>query len=392
MTKLIIGIIGGIISVILGIWQISSRIQKKRATHEQIRVHLETGDRFMEQREFDQAIKEYEKALELAPANIDAHRKIIAVKRENLLSIAFLRDKYTDFALRDDFKRVCYVDDAAVNDALTQIYQLQARHPELKNDIDLLLDEAYILKTDGDRIPTSIKVLTKARALDPNNALVLAELGLLSAVSAKTIEDKQAGIALIRQALQLQPEEARYHFYLARCLENICVEVKEIAVETGVDTASAYAESIREFHQAIDLIDNTDIWSRSIRSIATYRSIEIFHFFARTDEGLLTSQLNLSYEERIKEIEFLLNQGIPGSRSGLKDYPLYWLAELYFATGQQQKAEESVLELTKGANLDNPTNPWAQLYARIMQSGGQKVTTENTQLQSNEKLTEKEPG
>ena len=90
MTSLIIGIITGIISVILGVWKIASIVHKRRETHEHIAMHLDTGDRFSDLGEFRQAIVEYQKVIDLDKTHVEAHRRIISANKEMIQRIEIL--------------------------------------------------------------------------------------------------------------------------------------------------------------------------------------------------------------------------------------------------------------------------------------------------------------
>ena len=90
------------------------------------------------------------------------------------------------------------------------------------------------------------------------------------------------GLAFLRHAVQAQPTNARYHFYLARALaESHLCEYAGLEWTRGGD-AQACAEAIREYHRAADLAVGDDIWE--IRTRAVHFSIDIFHRYAQKEE------------------------------------------------------------------------------------------------------------
>ena len=280
----VIGLIGGIIAATLGIWQIISQVRGAREVREQVEIHLGAGDRLAAQREHVQAIKEYEKAIELDKDNVEAYRRIISTKRGKFLLEAFGPGSSIDVALRSDYDRFKPVPDSEINEALTRLYQLQALNSSLKDDVGLLLDEALILKTGGERAREAIKVLEKAHKLSPMNPELLAELGLLRTVMTDELAQKIAGLELIRRAIKIQPNEARYHFYLARSLAEAYLCPYAGLEYSGSGDAEACAEAIREYHKATDLATAEDFWSRQIRVRAPQSSLDIFHRYARKEK------------------------------------------------------------------------------------------------------------
>ena len=210
-TSTVIGLIGAIIGVILGCWTIISHLLEARQIREKVQIQFSAGDGLATQQRYDQAIKEYKKVIEIDKNNIEAHRRIVSAVLHQLTFKAFPPEDDTavGFALRNDYDRFAYVSDSEIDAVLTLIYQLQALNPTLKDDIKLLVEEALILKTNGGRTKEAIKVLEKAHKLAPENPEVLSELGLLLAVLSPELPQRAEGIALIRRAIQNQPNEAR---------------------------------------------------------------------------------------------------------------------------------------------------------------------------------------
>ncbi len=73
-----------------------------------------------------------------------------------------------------------------------------------------------------------------------------------------------------------------------------------------MDEAEACAEAIREYHKAAELASADDVWSRHINYRAPKSSMDIFHRYGIKEEDILTSNLDMPFDERIKEIEYLL--------------------------------------------------------------------------------------
>lgn len=82
----IIGVIAVIITVILGLYQISQEISKANEIQNEIQIQLSIGDIFSDRQEYSRAIEEYEKALSFDKDNIEAHRRIIAASRKKFES------------------------------------------------------------------------------------------------------------------------------------------------------------------------------------------------------------------------------------------------------------------------------------------------------------------
>ena len=246
------------------------------------------GDRFASQDQFDTASKEFAKVLEIDPNNLDARRRLVHLTREQLTRKAFQpHNQALDIGLRRDYSNFAPVANDEINDALLPVYELQALDPSPQPDADLLLDEALILKTNGQRIAEAVKVLDDAHQAAPNHVGVTAELGLLLAVPEES-QRQEEGLALLRQAVQSQPNEPRYRFYLARAL----CEVHSCSyANPNANDGEPCAEAIREYHKAADLASARDTWSSAIRLWAQTSAMAIFHGYVRRDGDILTPKL-----------------------------------------------------------------------------------------------------
>jgi tetratricopeptide (TPR) repeat protein len=254
-----IGLIGVIIGAIIGGSQIIKQIQQSKKIKKEVKTFLEVGDRFAEQFKLNKAIEEYHKALELDKENIEAQQKIITAMRQKL----YLR--ITPFPV--------------VNDVLARIYKMYALKSYLKNDIELLLEEARILIYD-DGLSNALNVLETAQNVAPDEPEVLALLGLVRALTSP--KDKTEGFDLLEQAIESEPNSALYHFYMAQALEH----------------AQNDAELIREYYRAAKLQTGRDLWSNKLHNDAIRELDAIFMRFFR-DDGALTSSLNIPLKERV---------------------------------------------------------------------------------------------
>jgi tetratricopeptide (TPR) repeat protein len=311
-TSAIIGIIAGLIAATLGIWQMINYIRESRETREKVRIHISAGDSFNANEKYDQAMEQYKKALEADNDNIEAHLRIIRASRDHLLKITFYR-KNLDVALSDyglignwQFPEYKLAPQSKIDEALSRIYELQGRFPSLKENVELLLDEALILKA-GKEPEQSMNVLLKASKLSPDHPEVLAELGLMSAYNSyvsqynKYVSKSETdGIQLIRRAIDLRDSNARYHYYLARSLERI-------------DHA---AEAIRSYRKAYQLATGKDTWSKQIRHKAPYKSFYLLYNPLRFASKNF-SDIDMSSDECLKEMEYLLTTEADFSKDNL---------------------------------------------------------------------------
>jgi tetratricopeptide (TPR) repeat protein len=374
----VVGMLGGLIGLSLGVWQFVNMVHSHGEMQKKIRAHLLTGDIFATQMEFEQAVSEYKKVLELDNTNVTAHQKIIKTVRDKLLWKAFV-ESGADIGL-GRFNEFKTVPDSEIDAALTEIYHLKAIKPALKDDIELLLDEARIMKTNENRSKEAIKVLERARTLSPENPEVLAELGLLQAYHTAKSNKKIQGLDLIRRAIDLQPNDARYHFYLARSHYTTCWANWHNNIG-GV--SEACADEIREYHKAADLAVGQDVWSKQIYHRGLLRSMVIFKAIAR-HYGILTSDFPMSLEERITELDYLKTAADRGDSqfrsefyyTGVEEDGQFLLATLCYAAGNIEKAERLMRELIeRDRKLINYCLPWLDLYERILEKSGHNSKT-----------------
>ncbi|TKB06099.1 hypothetical protein [Desulforhopalus sp. IMCC35007] len=364
----IIGLIGGIIALILGAWQIINQVRTSREIRDKINIHLSVGDRFATQMEYDMAIKEYQEAIDLDKTEIAAHLKIITAMRDKLLRAAFASSSGCQIGLAINGTYATGVSESEVNAALSNLYRFQANKPALQDDVGLLLDEALIMKTNDNRSREAIKVLEKAHKLSPENHEVLAELGLLQEFHSDTLKQKIDGVNLIRNAIDLRPDYARYHYYLAQSLVRTYGCIWEIEPEGAV----ACAEAIREYHRAADLATTQDIWGIRYSSLRGLMAIfETYEY----GEDILTNNLRMPLDERIKELEYLIapkNFAIHTRPDRLK--VRFMLAILYYATGNTEKAELIILEVFKDDRSCVSYPQWLELYEKMEKSGHNSTT------------------
>tara|TARA_R110002073_G_scaffold318350_1_gene492462 strand:+ start:1311 stop:2984 length:1674 start_codon:yes stop_codon:yes gene_type:complete len=365
-------------------WGVAS-FQADREIEEMAQKHLDIGDRFVAQENYEQAISEYSQALEIEPNNIELHRKLITAKKQRLMVLAFSgAGTVLDIGLRLNYQGFAPVPGAEVDDALHSIYQLQALDPGLKDDVALMFDEAAIWKTSGSRSNNAIPLLQKATEFAPNNSAVLAELGLLSVL----ISTKPDGMRFLRRAIDIQPNEARYHFYLARVLAETYVCPYAGYDYKGSGDAEACAEAIRAYLRAADLATGDDRWSRQIQVRSVISALNIFHRYARKEKDILTANLAMTVDERIQAIEYLITQErrFSTSRNGNQDYPRFWLALLYEAKNDLGKAGALLQALME--ETGRQPGLWLRLYARILEKSGsdpENLAKVKAQLKQNQR-------
>jgi len=316
--------------------------------------HFFCADRFAERGEYTQASAEYEKILELDSGNVDARRRLIRVAREQFTLKAFPPgDQAVNIGLRRDHSRFAYVPDSEINRIVAHIYKLQARFPTLRNDADLLLEEALLLKTNGGHLAEATKILERAHKLTPENSAISSEYGLFLAVPEES-QRKTEGIALLRSVVEREPAEARYHYYLARALDDVYL-CWAAGLDSGCeDEPQGCAEAIREYHRAAELATGPDIWSRGIRIWAAAKAMDIFHRYARKEGDILTGKLSMPLEERLKEIQYLIRAGASGSRMGREDNPQFWVPQLQFALGDIEAADRQIRDILQSDHQRGP--------------------------------------
>jgi tetratricopeptide (TPR) repeat protein len=339
-----IGLIGLIIGAVVGGSKIIQQVRQTREIKREVKIFLEVGDRFAEQFKLNKAIEEYQKVLELGEDNIDAHRRIITAMRQKLcLGIG-------------QFPKV--------NDVLSRIYKVQALSPHLKNDFELLLEEARILVCD-DSQHNALTVLEKALKVAPDEPEVLALLGFVRALTSP--KDRIEGLDLLVQAIESQPHKALYHFYLAQALEH----------------AQDDAESIREYYQAAKLASGNDIRSHKLHNKAIKKLDNIFMRFFRKD-GALSSHLEIAIDERALIYGYLIVEfeKLPSKFRSLAESRTGYMAKLYYELGDYEKADREIQKTLEHWHISykdaikywearsTTTISWIKLHIKILQEGG----------------------
>jgi tetratricopeptide (TPR) repeat protein len=339
-------LIGVIIGALVGTSTIVGLIQRHGELSREIRTRLEVGKRFQEQWELDRAVEEYQKVLVHDRDNMEAHRRIIAIELLRIESKEFRRD--------ESFPEI--------NDILLQIYQLQALHPPLKKDVELLLQEARLLLHRGS-FQDSLRILEEVRRLRPGDPEVLALLGRVHVLASP--EDKVEGFDLLRQAVAIRPNQALYHYYLASAYE-----------KTDQD-----ADAIREYYGTATLLTGQNTWSWRLRARALEELDDMFmRCFA--EDGALTATLDMPLEERAQIYDYLVTHmnteyvsgvGFDGSqpRNG-------YLAAMYYKLGDLEKAHQQMKSMlsTFGVDYGRRNDPrgawiaWAELHVKILEESG----------------------
>ncbi|PXF54896.1 MAG: hypothetical protein C4B58_15465 [Deltaproteobacteria bacterium] len=338
-----IGLAGIIIAAIVGGSQIIHQVQQSRKINKEVKMFLEVGDRFTEQFKLNKAIEEYQKALELDKDNIDANRRIISAMCQKL---------YLEIGPFPE-----------VNDVLSRIYQMQALNSHLRNDIELLIEEARLLIYD-DSWYDALNVLETAHKIAPSDPEVLALLGLVRALTSP--KDRVEGFDLLARAIESHPNKALYHYYRAQALEH----------------AQDDAESIREYYQAAKLLTGQDIRSYRLHNKAIKKLDDIFMRFFR-DDGALTSRLNMPLEERALIYEYLIvkYEKLPSRFRALAESRNGYLATLYYGFGDFEKADREIRKTFENWHInykDAIENwkvhvkkiPWIELHIKILEEGG----------------------
>lgn len=251
--------LGAIVLVVL----LVTYFVQQRALPGKIAQHIAQGDRYREEIWYDRAIKEYEAALALAPAHVEARQRLITALRQNLSLKAFGPGSAVDHSLRADYDRLELVPAPEVEAALTRVRELYAQAPELKDDPHTLWDEALILKAAG-KPAAALAIFERLHGLRPKDLDVMAELGLLRAWVANREGRPLAGLDLLRTAIAEKPQEPRFRLYFARSLH----EAYECTTKTAVPKPArreVCGAAKREYLRAEELASGDDIWSRRIK-------------------------------------------------------------------------------------------------------------------------------
>lgn len=239
--------------------------QQQRAIPAKVEAHLAAGDAFLAQAWYERAAQEYEAALALDANRVDARRRLLRAWREELLLAGFGPGSPIDPALRVDYARAELVPAARVDRALALVETVNALDPASKRDPKFLLEHAQILKVGG-RVEAAIAVLDLAYRLAPRDADIAAELGLLRALDGLRSGRDADGLGLVRYAIAVRPQDARFHLYAARILHEAAgcgVSAQPMRVASRVNEACD--EVRREYLRAEALARGEDIWSRRIK-------------------------------------------------------------------------------------------------------------------------------
>lgn len=357
------------VAIPVGLYLGATSFQAARETRARVRTHLDAGDRFFSQEEYATAITEYVMALDIDPDNVRSSRSLVSATTQRLLMDAFGPGAVLDIGLRRGYERISPVTDSAVDEARSLIYRLKSLDPGLRDDVGLLLDEALILKTNGSRVLRAIPLLEEALELAPTDPEVIAELGLLKAVM---LQEPQ-GVELVRRASNMDPERARYHYYLGRSLGETYLCSHGSGPTPGA--ATACAEAVREYGRARDLALTDDVWAREIRAGSVSRAWEVFHAYARRGHENRPDTIGLSIDERIEEIEDLISIRADRSSAGWWDWPELWLVTLYEAQGDFDKAGTLMREFMNGRSFESSPVDWWKIYARVLRGSGQDPDT-----------------
>lgn len=325
-TSVLITLIGVIIAAIAGGYQIFQEVSHIREIQKEVKIQLSIGDSFFERFEHERAIEEYEKALELDKDNVETSCRIITAKREKL--------QYYYYNYYDDTKQ------EEVDDTLAMIYRLRALDPSLNDDIELLLEEALILEANM-KPSDSIMILEKAHKISPVNPDVLAKLGHMR-VMASSNEDTE-GFHLIHRAIEIQPNEPRYHYYLGEALEEACF----------------HAEAIREYNRTIKFAVGQDIRSERLRNSAFEKVMDIFHDHYLDEDKLLTAEFDMPLEERVQVLEYC--SGTLEPESGWSGDPYLYLARTYYELGNLKKTVS-----TLQAGLPEDKSEWNEELSKAI--------------------------
>jgi tetratricopeptide (TPR) repeat protein len=305
-------------------------------------MYVSIGDRFSAMQRYDAAIKQYERALDINEFDVDVHWRIVTAKKKKLLMDSlYSNDAVTsgiDAALRNDQAGFRLVAKEAVEDALENLYTIQAIDPLLADDCTLLLDEAEFLKMESD-FSNARQVLARAARIYPENPFVLAEYGLLLAFNPEDDAAWREGTAFIRRALAISPETALFHLYLGRSLQR----------KYGL----IHADALRAYRRTAERAAGNDFWLKRIRSFGYYGMQRIFYRLGAEDDGILSLSFAMPYKERLDNLLFLRDRGIRFSSSSRTQNMDYYLAQLLL---EEERYNESVQTMFN--RLDRDPEKW----------------------------------
>ena len=352
-----------------------------------ITIHLHAGDRFVQlaietvdrnirHKKFVKALEEYNKALEDDPENIEVLKRIVSTMRMDIWPRSGDGDhfKLKDGKIKNE-----------ITQAWTLLHKAQALDPSLMSNRDLFFDKAYLFRSRG-WFKLATKAMADAYKLYPNDPDIMAELGFYKAKFSSKIEMISEGIELIRKALAIDLNHPRYHWYLAKALEE---KIYETAPRNpGTHTVSdsfrngnpeEVEETIREHYKAATLAKEQDsllLYKISGRELET---ITRGYFFLPDDTfDALNHEVLMPIDERIKICELKCASRYSTKRSE------EFLARLYYEKGDYQKANQTlqtllnahyasggreIFEYEIGSKLKEHGLPFFEFHAKILEAG-----------------------
>lgn len=342
----LLSILGIIIAGIVGIFTIVQNVEKSKEKEKQIQMYLEAGERFAEHYNIESAIEQYEKILRIDNDNELAQRAIIILLRKKL-----------QFDIGEP---------PEIDDILAKIYHLQALHPSRKQDPRLLVEEAFLLRRGG-RGKAALDVMERAYKVSSDDPEVLAQLGYLRALTSS--EENVKGLDLLRRAIEKDPNEARYHAYLAE----------------SYGRAKKDAEAIREYYQAARLSNREEMESRLVHDyVVNYLYCRFNDLFWNNYNnfrkgGRLTGSIKMSPQECASIYEYVVAEY--GRSSSLRESRYGKLASFYYEAGQLAKANEAMKRMLQIWNIDyeDEVDPWEkyglwvhwfELHIKILEKSG----------------------
>ena len=94
----------------------------------------------------------------------------------------------------------------------------------------------------------------------------------------------------------------------------------------------------------------------------------MFYAYVGRQGDILTPTIDLSLDERIEQLEYLIPREPGRSRTGWSDYPRYWLATLYGERAELERAGGLLKELLEERQYRSVE--WMRSYERVLRAGG----------------------
>ena len=320
--------------------------------------HLSVAERFVVNGRLDTALAELDAAARIDPNRVSVLRRSVFVVREQLERRAFADGQSTlHVGLQRNYERLRPVNDQQLDAALARVYRLFAAEPSLENDVDVLLQQALILRLSGGRVDEAMAVLRRAVALAPRRADLLAELGVLQAV----VKGDRGGIAQLSEAVAMAPANPRARLYLAQALS----EAGQCAQAGESMNRKMCSEALDALQQCIAHSQAEDLWSRHMRVAALRQARDIFSRVATEADDILSGVITLPNDERLRWVELLLASDVSGSVRGWSDDPVYWQARLYEAVGDTLRAGALLRAHIEERGISDPPPAWRALLQRV---------------------------